>query len=93
MTAEKRTKFQIYFDILEALSDELRNDSMLQPTKVAHRVNLPYDRFRSYLDYLMQVGMVSSKPDGGLAVTEKGVEYLKEHGRHRDFLRLMGLLS
>lgn len=92
MTAERRTKFQIYFDILEALSDELKNGSELQLTKIAHVANLPYDRFRSYLDYLVQLGMVSFEPDGGLAVTEKGVEYVQELGRNSEFLRRMGLM-
>jgi predicted transcriptional regulator len=92
MTAERRTKFQIYFDILEALSDELKNGSELQLTKIAHGANLPYDRFRSYLDYLVQLGMVSFEPDGGLAVTEKGVEYVQELGRNSEFLRRMGLM-
>jgi predicted transcriptional regulator len=93
MTVEKRTKFQIYFDILEALSDELKNDSELQLTKIAHRANLPYDRFRSYLDYLAQLGMVSSEPDGGLAVTGKGAEYVQELRRNSEFLRRMGLMQ
>lgn len=93
MTAERRNKFQIYLDILETLSDELKNDSELQLTKIAHRANLPYDRFRSYLDYLVQLGMVSSEPDGGLAVTGKGAEYVQELRRNGEFLRRMGLMQ
>jgi len=89
----KRTKFQIYLDILEALAEELKSEPSPQPSKLAHRVNLPYDRFRSCFDYLVQLGLISSNLGKKYAITEKGMEYMREVRRHNEFLRKMGFTN
>jgi predicted transcriptional regulator len=88
---QKRSKLRIYLDILQILINELKDSSHISLTRVAHKANLPYDRFRNCLDYLIQVGMVSRK-DGKLVVTEKGLEYIEESKKITDFLRRMGLV-
>lgn len=93
MKSEKRTKLQIYFDILRLLCEELKSSNGLSVTRVAHKANLPYDRFRNCLDDLIRLGMVSRGPAGELAVTDKGLACVQEYRRLNDFLRRMGLLS
>ena len=92
MKSEKRTKLQIYFDILRLLCEELKSSNGLSVTRVAHKANLPYDRFRDCLDHLIRMGMISRGPAGNLAVTDKGSACVQEHSRLNDFLRRMGLL-
>lgn len=87
--AEKRGKLDIYYDILSAFQCELIDATCL--TRVAHRTNMPYDRFRGYLDHLIQLDLLSRRNGGKLLVTEKGLEYINEYGRISDFLRRMGL--
>jgi len=89
---QKRSKLQIYFGVLKILREELKQNGHPSLTRVAHVANLPYDRFRDCLDYLIQVGMVSR---GGekLIVTDKGCEFIQEFERINDFLRRMGLSS
>ena len=94
MKMEKRSKFQIYFDILLILCNQFcktETDNELSPTRVAHKANLPYDRFRSYLGRLVQLGMVREEL-GEFFVTEKGLEYVLEYKRVTVFLERMGLL-
>jgi len=91
MKVEKRSKFEIYFDILQLLCDEIREGNKPSPTRVAHKANLPYDRFQSCLDHLNRLGMVS-REGGKLVVTKKGLEYVQEYERMTDFLRRMELL-
>ncbi|MCP8304864.1 MAG: hypothetical protein H3Z50_05285 [archaeon] len=91
MKVEKRSRFQIYFDILRFLREELQSSDKPSPTRVAHRANLPYDRFRNYLDDLIQLGMISHE-GGKLVVTKKGWEYIQEHEKMNNFLKRMGLL-
>ena len=93
MEEKKRTRFQIYSDILEALSEELKSEPNPQPSKIAHKANLPYDRFRSYFDNLMQLGLIYSNPGSRLAITERGEEYVREVRRHNEFLRKMRLIE
>jgi len=86
----KRSRIQIYFDILRILREELKNDKP-SLTKVAHIANLPYDRFRKCLDKLIQLDMVSEQ-NGKFFVTERGFECINEYDRINDFLVRMGLL-
>lgn len=92
MKGEKRNRFEIYFDILRLLCEELKLGDKPSPTRVAHEANLPYDRFQDCLDYLIQLNMVSRGSGGKLVVTRKGLEYVQEYQRINDFLRRMGLL-
>jgi predicted transcriptional regulator len=89
---EKRSKFQIYFDILQALCERVEADDRSCPTRIAHNVNLPYDRFRNCLDQLVHLEMVSREGEK-LAVTEKGSEYVQWHRKMISFLKRMGLLT
>jgi len=91
MKMEKRTKFQIYFDVLTLLSREMKSGDLHVPTRVAHEANLPYDRFQRCLDHLCELGMLSNDP-GKLVVTGKGLEYVREYEKINDFLRHMGLV-
>jgi predicted transcriptional regulator len=86
----KRSRIQIYFDILRILCEELKNDKP-SLTRVAHIANLPYDRFQKCLNELIQLDMVREQ-NGEFLVTEKGFEYINEYERINDFLRRMGLL-
>ncbi|MEM3578281.1 MAG: winged helix-turn-helix domain-containing protein [Candidatus Bathyarchaeia archaeon] len=91
MKVEKRSKVQIYFDILQILCDEAKNEKP-SLTKVAHLANLPYDRFQKCLHQLVQLGMVSCAEGGKIFVTEKGLEYIDECMKFNNFLKKMGLL-
>jgi len=86
----KRSRIQIYFDILRILCEELKNDKP-SLTRVAHIANLPYDRFQKCLNKLIQLDMVREQ-NGKFLVTEKGFEYINEYERINDFLKRMGLL-
>jgi predicted transcriptional regulator len=86
----RRSRIQIYFDILRVLCEELKNDKP-SLTRVAHIANLPYDRFQKCLNKLIQLDMVREQ-NGKFLVTEKGFEYMQEFERISDFLRRMGLL-
>jgi predicted transcriptional regulator len=87
---EKRSKIVIYFDILEALCERVDGE-VVCPTRISHKTNLPYDRFRSYLEELVHIGLVS-RQGRDLVVTEKGLEYVEWHRSTTSFLKRMGLL-
>jgi predicted transcriptional regulator len=90
LTVEKRSRIQIYFDILWILCEELKNGKP-SLTRVAHMANLPYDRFQKCLNKLIQLDIVHEQ-NGKFFVTKKGFECINEYERINDFLRRMGLL-
>jgi predicted transcriptional regulator len=81
---EKRGKFEICFDILNALYSETNKYGKASPTRVANKAKIPYDRFQLALGNSIQVGMVS-QVGSKLVVTEKGLEYLSEFKKIKDF--------
>ena len=89
MSVGKRNKYEIFFDILGSLQIELSENDKPSPTRVAHKANLPYDRFQKALNELVQLGMVTSA-DSGLSLTEKGREFVNEFKKVNEFLRRMG---
>src|SRR5207302_11264644 len=45
----KRSRMEIYNDILKGIEQELRSSGEVKPTRVAQRCNLAYDKFSRYL--------------------------------------------
>ncbi|MCW3999845.1 MAG: winged helix-turn-helix domain-containing protein [Candidatus Bathyarchaeota archaeon] len=90
MTANKRSKVDIYSAILDSLLLEQCKTGKASPTRIAHLANLPYNRFQKQLEKLIKAGMVN-RTDDGLSVTEKGINCLNEIRKANDFLRRMGL--
>ena len=89
LRVDKRNKFQIYYDILEALRLESSTCSKFSLARVARDANLPYNRFQKTLSLLMSLELV--KKDGcNFVVTEKGNEYLSEYHKIKEFFKRMG---
>ena len=86
----KRSRLEIYRDILHALNKEVWDNPRPRLTKVAIQANLSYDRFQRALGYLRLLGFCEWV-DGSYTVTEKGLEYIREYRRINDALSRFGL--
>jgi predicted transcriptional regulator len=91
MSVGRRTKYDLYFEILESLQSELKKANRPSPTRISRRVNMPYDRFQKALEDLVRLGLIDSEKDS-IWMTEKGVEYITEYRKFSEFLRRMGML-
>ncbi len=89
MTAAKRNKYELYFDILGSLQSELTETDRPSPTRISRHVNMPYDRFQRAVDDLVRLGMIS-RAEERLSLTAKGVEYVTEYRKVDEFLKRMG---
>ncbi len=90
MTANKRSKVDIYSAVLESICSEGGKMDKASPTRVAHRANLPYDRFQKIIDQFVQSELIS-RSDDGLQITLKGLKCLDQIHKSNEFLRRMGL--
>ncbi len=90
MKPSKRSRIDIYNDILVSLRFETSGGKKGSPTRVAQRANLPYDRFQRVLEELVELNMVN-RAEGALALTQKGIECLEEFDKINGFLKRMGL--
>jgi predicted transcriptional regulator len=92
LTSSKRSKVDIYSAVLECLIQEGAKLGKASPTRVAHRANLPYDRFQKILDHFIELDMVR-RTEAGLLITEKGIKCLEEFHKANEFFRRMGLYT
>ena len=90
MKVEKRNRFRIYYEILVILSDGMQSGK-LNLTRIARKVNVPYDRFQKSMDQLIELGLVVSRER--LVLTEEGIRYIKEYKTFEDFLGHLGFMK
>jgi predicted transcriptional regulator len=87
-TISRRDKLKIYGDLLSVLDKESKTEKIVL-THVQTRINVPFDRLKSYLAELEDLGLIQNEPS--LKLTQKGRDYLKEYEKVLIFMKRMGL--
>ena len=84
----RRDKLKIYGDLLFILYTESKKEKVVL-THVQLKTNVPFDRLKTYITELKELGLVQDEPS--LKLTEKGKQYLREYETVLDFMKRMGL--
>ena len=84
----KRSKVEIYSEVLIALNKDLTEHPRLSLTRVSSQVNMPYDRLKGVLVHLIELGFCENA--GNFTITERGIEFLLEYRRFSDSLNRIG---
>jgi predicted transcriptional regulator len=90
----KRSKFELYGDILIAIRQDIKRNSTARFTRVYGKSNVPYDRFKAYIAELEKSGVIEiCRVDDHeeIKLTNRGLEYLQEYSRVNKFLKAFGL--
>ncbi len=87
-TIQRRDKLKIYGDLLAALRFESSAEKIVL-TQVQLRIKVPFDRLKTYITELVDLGLI--KDETSLELTKKGKQYLREYERVLDFMNRMGL--
>lgn len=82
-----RARMQIYFDILQAIKEELE-DGEVKPTRIQFKSNLSYNNLLQHLRELEKIKMISRNP---ILLTEKGTSFVKDFGKITYYLDYYGL--
>lgn len=90
MPLRKRSRVDIYLNVLDLLYKEDGRIGKASPTRVARRANIPYDRFQKILEHLIEVDIVR-RTDNGLLISQKGINCLYQLRRTNEVLRRFGL--
>ena len=61
-------------------------------TGIQTKVNVPFVRFKEYIQDLEKKGLLI-KDGTEIMLTEKGVQYLKEYRKVREFLEKFGMIT
>jgi predicted transcriptional regulator len=89
MKIARRDKLKIYGDLLLVLNEESKNDKIVL-TRVQVRINVPFDRLKTYISELYSLGLIED--ESSLILSEKGKQYLREYEQVLDFMKRMGLV-
>jgi predicted transcriptional regulator len=79
---------KIYGDLLSALQSEYGAEKIVI-TKVQLKIRVPFDRLKTYITELLELGLI--KDETSLELTNKGKQYLREYERVLDFMNRMGI--
>lgn len=82
MGRKRRSKLDLYADILKAVKDESRK------THIVFEANLNFKRCEKYLEKLKENGLVEINAHSPLQwdITDKGREYLEKYDQIREIL-------
>ena len=87
MVNERRSKIQIFFDIVTAVIDDAQNNESVSPTRIQTKCNTSYDKLTKYLEEMEKRGMVEREKS--IAITEKGMEFHKDYSRINELINEM----
>jgi predicted transcriptional regulator len=90
----KRSKFELYGDILEAITSDIRKNNSARLTRVHGRVNVPYDRFKGYIADLKEKNLIevlNVDDHEELKLTNRAKEYIDEYTHVKKFMITFGL--
>jgi len=85
---ERRSKLDIYFDILFAIQQEDTKEGV-KPTIIQYKSGMSYDKVMRHLKVLQEKKLISKKEY--YHITEKGHVFLSEYSMVKDFVDRMDL--
>ena len=91
MNTLRRTKFEIYADILHSIQ---KAGGRIKKTHIVYKANLTHSRLGSYLDVLIGNGfVVEQKISNGLfyAITDKCVRFLGDMSKLKEISNAFGV--
>ena len=80
----KRSKLQIYFDVLSAILVEKQDNSEISKTRLQHKSNTSYDKLLKYLDEMSEKGLI--KLENEIDTTELGVKFHQDYSAVNDLI-------
>jgi predicted transcriptional regulator len=87
----RRTKMQIYIDILKNLQ---KSNGRMIKTHIVYKANLTHSRLKEYLDFLLSKEFIEEKNNGNeiyFVITEKGLKFLNEINKLRKMSDAFGI--
>jgi predicted transcriptional regulator len=85
----RRDRLKIYGDLLSILYAEKNKDEKIVLTRVQVQIKVPFDRLKTYISELNDLGLIQNETS--LKLTEKGKQYLIEYAEVLDFMKRMGI--
>ncbi|MPZ07337.1 MAG: hypothetical protein GEU26_13135 [Nitrososphaeraceae archaeon] len=91
--SSRRDRARIYYEILEFIQERsLQDEKPSTITQVQLKTNVPFVRFKEYLQDLQQKDLVKYD-ENQINITLKGIQYLSEYKKVYAFMEKFGLVG
>ena len=80
----KRSKLQIYFDVLSAILIEKQDNTEISKTRLQHKSNTSYDKLLKYLDEMSEKGLI--KLENNIHTTDMGLKFYQDYSAVNDLI-------
>lgn len=87
----RRTKMQIYIDILKTIRKE---NGKMRKTHIVYKANLTHSRLKEYLDFLISKEFIEEKTienTSFFVITKKGLKFLSDIDKLRKISDAFGI--
>ena len=81
---ERRSKIQLYYDIVSAIVEDSQNNDSVSPTRIQFKCNTSYDKLTKYLEEMKDRQIIAQEKS--IRVTEKGMKF------HQDYSKINELI-
>jgi predicted transcriptional regulator len=84
LAKDRRSKIQIFFDIVSAIIVDTQNNESISPTRIQFKCNTSYDKLTKYLEEMEKKEIIQREKS--IAITEKGMQFHKDYSRINELI-------
>ena len=84
MAKDRRSKIQIFFDIVSAIIDDTQNNESISPTRIQFKCNTSYDKLTKYLEEMEKKEIIQREKS--ISITDKGMQFHKDYSRINELI-------
>ena len=88
MAKERRTRIQLYFDIISAIFEEEMDNDNISPTRIQFKCNTSYDKLTKYLEEMKNKEIIDGSE---IKVTEKGKQFHKDYSKINELIQELSI--
>ena len=85
MVKERRSKLQIFYDVLSAIKEESQNNEKISYTRIQFKCNTSYDKLLRYIDEMNAKQLLKSSSE--IEITEKGEKFYQDYSRINELIK------
>ncbi len=87
MVTERRSKLQIFYDVLSAIKEDSQNNEKISYTRIQFKCNTSYDKLLRYIDEMNAKQFLNS--GSKIEITEKGEKFYQDYSIINELIKEM----
>ena len=84
LAKERRSKIQLYYDIITAIVEDTQNNDSVSPTRIQFKCNTSYDKLAKYLEEMKERQILEKEK--AIKITEKGMKFHKDYAKINELI-------